>query len=238
MMPITPLFQDYRLRLLGRLGAVSVRLLIGSLHKRIEVLGADQLSADQPCIVATWHETLLVPLRIFAPQRPYTLISQSDDGERIARIAGALGWRIVRGSSSRGAAMAMRSLLIAARQSDCFQIVITVDGPRGPRRRCKEGVVYLASRLGIPLLPLGVSVGRAWRTRSWDRFVVPKPFSRAALVGRELIHVPTDLSSAQIAEQCRRVDEAMREAEQQAMDLVHASDAIGVAREPCLVVDR
>lgn len=218
-MRVADIWHESRFRIVGWLCATLGWLLIRSLRLRIEIGGFDPLPVNQTCIVAFWHETLLLPLFALAPRRPHTLISRSDDGEYIARVAGVLGWRIVRGSSSRGAAMAMRGLLAAARRSDGFQAGITVDGPRGPRRHCKEGAVYLASRLGIPLVPLGVYVDRAWRAKSWDRFVLPKPFTRAAVVAEESLVIPPGLSSDQIALYCRQVEEALELAEQKARSL-------------------
>jgi hypothetical protein len=122
--------------------------------------------------------------------------------------------------------MALRGLMAAARRSECFQAVLTVDGPRGPRRQCKEGAVYLASRLGIPLVPLGIHVDRAWRAKSWDQFVLPRPFSRAAVVAEESIEIPPRISSDQIAGYCRLVEEALERAEQKARSL-----ALGAAHE-------
>jgi lysophospholipid acyltransferase (LPLAT)-like uncharacterized protein len=86
-----------------------------------------------------------------------------------------LGLRVVRGSSTRGGSLALRDMMNVGGRS---HLAVTPDGPRGPRRQVKLGIVYLASRTGLPIVPIGVGYGKAWRARSWDRFALPCPFSR------------------------------------------------------------
>jgi hypothetical protein len=105
-----------------------------------------------------------------------------------------LGWGVVRGSTSRRAVQAMMQLL----REDKRHICITPDGPRGPRRTMAAGAVYLASRLGLPVVCMGYGYDRPWRAKSWDRFAFPRPFSRGRAVFGPPLRVPPDLGKTEI----------------------------------------
>jgi lysophospholipid acyltransferase (LPLAT)-like uncharacterized protein len=155
-------------------------------------------------IYAFWHESFLAPAKIRTPVK--VLISQSADGELIAQVCQHLGLGTIRGSSKRGGAQALLQLL---RDGENTHLAITPDGPRGPRRQVKTGVVLLASLTGLPIVPLGVGFTRAWRFRSWDRFALPRPFSTIAGVLGEPLIVPPDLDNAGVEQQRRRIEDAM-----------------------------
>ena len=153
-------------------------------------------AAAAGCIYCLWHETMLLPAHLFAHLGIHVLISQSRDGEYITRVVEGLGFRAVRGSSTRGAVKAVRELARASTQN---HLAITPDGPRGPRHAFQPGAVFLASRTGLPLVPIGCAFGSAWRASSWDRFVIPKPFSRAACHFGPPLHVPMDCDAPGLA---------------------------------------
>ena len=128
------------------------------------------------------------------------LLSQHRDADILARVAYHLGFDCVRGSTYRGGARAIWEL---SERSQRQHLTITPDGPRGPRRQLAQGPIYLASRLQLPLVVMGFGYDRPWRANSWDRFAVPRPFSRArAVIGPPLM-LPPDLNRAGL-EQCRR----------------------------------
>ena len=107
------------------------------------------------------------------------LISEHRDGELIARIAESLGFRAVRGSSTRGAS---RALVALARELEGgHDIAITPDGPRGPARSFAPGALIAAQRAAAPVIAVGVSAATAWRLGTWDRFRIPRPFSRVSI---------------------------------------------------------
>src|SRR5690606_3081217 len=106
----------------------------------------------------------------------HTLTSYSYDGELAARAIEPFGIHAVRGSSSRGGREALEQLEAALRIG--VTIGITLDGPRGPRRVSKPGVAILSGRTGVPVIPLSLGSPSGWRMRSWDRMLIPKPFSR------------------------------------------------------------
>lgn len=123
-----------------------------------------------------WHETLLPLLWHHRDAGAVIVVSHARDGQYLSDFAESIGYRLVRGSSSRGA---VGALLAAASELERGAIVaLTPDGPRGPRREMKPGVLAAAQRAGVPVLPVYAEVKRAWRLDSWDRFCIPKPFAR------------------------------------------------------------
>lgn len=158
----------------------------------------------QAFIYAFWHESLLAPAKMRTKVR--VMISQSADGELIAQVCRHLGLGTVRGSPKRGGAQAILELL---RDGERSHWAITPDGPNGPRRQLKSGIVLLASRAGLPIVPVGVGFTRAWRAGSWDRFAIPRPFSTVVGVLGEPLIVPSDLDAEGIEGHRRRVEEAL-----------------------------
>jgi len=137
------------------------------------------LAGDQPVILAFWHGRLLmIPIAYLRAgrRRVNVLISEHGDGELISRTIAHFGFGSVRGSSRRGALRAMRDLIRKVREGADF--AFTPDGPRGPAFRVQSGVVDLAQRTGYPILPVTFSVRGGKEFASWDRFLLPRPFSR------------------------------------------------------------
>jgi lysophospholipid acyltransferase (LPLAT)-like uncharacterized protein len=137
-----------------------------------------------------WHEYILLPLYVRGHCNLAMLLSRHRDADILSRMAYHLGFEFVRGSSRRGGVVAIRQLL---RKSGRLHLAITPDGPRGPRRQLAPGAVYLASRLGLPLIVMGFGYDRPWRMASWDRFALPRPYSRVRAVISPKIYVPPDL---------------------------------------------
>lgn len=143
----------------------------------------------QRYIYAFWHEYMFMMCRYARPD-VHVLISRHADGELIAQICQHLGFNVVRGSSSRGGAEALWKM---CRITERDHVAITPDGPRGPRRQVQPGLIYLASRTGLPIMPVGIAYARCWRLGSWDRFAVPYPGSMCYGVTGEPFHVPADV---------------------------------------------
>jgi lysophospholipid acyltransferase (LPLAT)-like uncharacterized protein len=134
---------------------------------------------DEHCVFVFWHENLAVLLPQW-PRCPVTLlVSQHRDAQWLNHAANFMGFNVVLGSSTRGGSQAIRRL---KQLRDTTSFAITPDGPRGPRRAMATGPLFLASRLQMPLVPVGVGYDRPYRLRTWDRFAVPRPFSRARIV--------------------------------------------------------
>lgn len=155
---------------------------------RITIIGQDNVEKiwkqNKRVIYAFWHGRLLALTYTQRRQRIGILISQHRDGEFITRIVQRFGMAPVRGSSSKGGARGVLEMVKVGQNSD---LAITPDGPRGPRYKVQPGAAYLASRAGIPLIPMASSAQTAWVLKSWDRFMIPKPFARVAvLIGQPL----------------------------------------------------
>lgn len=165
-----------------------IRVLYRSMS--IEMLGEERITAiwkkGEYFISPFWHEQLLLMIKCYRGPGVKILISASKDGELIARTMELFGHGTIRGSSSRGGAAALRSLVQAGKEP--FDLGITPDGPRGPRRQIKEGVVHLARLTGRGVVPLAFVCSRGHRFSSWDRFLLPSPFSRGVYSFGEPIH--------------------------------------------------
>ena len=140
------------------------------------------LDSGGQVILAFWHGRLLMVTQVYPRKGLTALISLSKDGELIARTMGRLGVRSVRGSTSRGSLGGVKGLLKAAREGR--DLVITPDGPRGPGMKAQAGIIQIASRTGLPIIPLSFSVDRKKVFKSWDSFHLPYPFARGVFVPR------------------------------------------------------
>jgi lysophospholipid acyltransferase (LPLAT)-like uncharacterized protein len=136
-------------------------------------------AARQPVVFTLWHGQMLPLVWCHRGQGVSILISEHRDGEIIARIASALGFRTVRGSTYRGADRALAGLVRELR--DGHDVAVTPDGPRGPAGHFAPGALIAAQRAGAPIVSVGVGVSRAWRMKSWDGFMIPKPFARVTV---------------------------------------------------------
>lgn len=133
----------------------------------------------QPVIYTFWHGTMLPLLWQHRKEHVAILISEHGDGEIIARIAHSLGYHSVRGSSSRGGE---RALLGTVRELESGRdVAFTPDGPRGPLESFAPGALIVSQRTGAPIVLITVDAANAWRLKSWDRFLIPKPFSRVTI---------------------------------------------------------
>jgi hypothetical protein len=161
-----------------RLGVPLVRLLGATWRIRLRntTSGIDRLRWERrPIVFALWHGDMLPLLYRHRNEGVSILISEHRDGELIARIAESLGFRTVRGSTTRGANRALVGL--ARELGDGHDVAVTPDGPRGPARSFAPGALIAAQRARAPVIAVGVVARSAWRLRSWDGFVIPKPFS-------------------------------------------------------------
>src|SRR5947209_464332 len=170
-----------------------------------------------------WHRSVIPSGYRFRHQQVAIMISRSFDGEYIARIVAKLGYRPVRGSSSRGAVgalMGMRRELEEGRTA-----AFTIDGPRGPLYVAKQGPVLLARKSGKTISCFYIAVERAWILNSWDRMIIPKPFSRACAYFSSPMNVPADASEEQMATLHQQMQETLErcrmKAEEQFGDSAH-----------------
>jgi lysophospholipid acyltransferase (LPLAT)-like uncharacterized protein len=192
-------------RLIAALAPTTVAVLFRTLGAscRYRVARPERLEAllaGGPVVLALWHDQAFVGAR-FLHRRlhdaglPLAVIaSQSGDGELVARIAAPLGVTVVRGSTSRGGRGAILALYRSLVKRRCSPLVAP-DGPRGPRHVAQPGAVLLAQFARAPLVPLAFAAERGWRLRSWDRMVVPAPWTRVAVAIGEPRRVPRELDA-------------------------------------------
>ncbi|MEY2499599.1 MAG: hypothetical protein QOD12_3155 [Verrucomicrobiota bacterium] len=172
---------SWRARVLIALGFGLYRLWARTLRLRVEdPHDVVDFVRNQPVIFAIWHNRLLMLPRVFDPCFPtrqsFGLISASRDGDLVSVLIERSGYGTIRGSSSRKGASALRQLVdtLAAGSN----VLLTPDGPRGPVYEASQGLVFLAQKTGAPVVPIHMEYSSCWRLKSWDRFIVPRPFAR------------------------------------------------------------
>lgn len=189
---------------------------------RTRVIGMEQSKDFPGACFAHWHGDEMALLALGGRIGVTILVSHSRDGETMARAAHSLGYRVVRGSSSRrGAVGGLLALIKAARAGD--HVVLAVDGPRGPRGVCKPGIVRLAQKAGVPLLPAGVAVSRRYLFRkSWSQVYLPLPFARQVILIGDPVRFPEEAKGEELEGHCRRVVEALCRARDRAEEALAA----------------
>ncbi|MFP4016405.1 MAG: lysophospholipid acyltransferase family protein [Halanaerobiales bacterium] len=187
---------------------------------RISVYGREKLNyleQKTPVVYALWHGKLWLASYFFKDDDCIVLASQSRDGEYISRVLEKLGFRLVRGSSSRGGGRALLKLIRKLRKGN--SAIITPDGPRGPRCKAKPGAVYLQEKSDAAIIPIGIAIKNKKILGSWDRLVLPYPGSRAVIFYGDPLYLPEDIS---IEERSELLENAINETQQDAEELLFA----------------
>jgi lysophospholipid acyltransferase (LPLAT)-like uncharacterized protein len=194
-------------------GALVLRALFATLRLRIhDPHGFLENPPAGPVIYAFWHNRILAITAAFLRCYPrgrrgvLVLTSASKDGMWLGQLAAHLGMGSVRGSSSRRGATAMRELLERVAQG--FDIAITPDGPRGPRYELGSGLVYLAQKAAMPVLPCHARFHGVLRLKTWDRFAIPLPFARLEVTVGPPLHVPPD--AADFEAERKKIESVLR----------------------------
>lgn len=199
------------IRLLARLIAAACRALFATTRVEIQAarpgISPYEDSGDQKYLYCIWHDSILGPIFGGRCVDMAALVSRHGDGSYVADALECVDITPIRGSSSRGGAAALREMLDAARNKD---IAIATDGPRGPRREVKLGIIYLASQTGRPIVPTAFSARRGWRVRGrWTDLLIPMPFTKVWLLGGKPIHVPARLTRDELTSYRDQVQQAM-----------------------------
>lgn len=186
----------------------AVTMLCYSLHisakneKAIEEL----VNQNKRFVIAFWHGTMLYPWYYFKGQKILGITSKSKDGDLLAKTLKNWKYTVVRGSSSKGGDIALGIMVDFAKNEG--SVAITPDGPKGPKEKFKAGAVVVAKKSGIPLVLMGVAYDKKVKLKSWDRFEVPKPFSRVSVIFSEPIEVSPNLSydeTSKVIENCETI---------------------------------
>jgi lysophospholipid acyltransferase (LPLAT)-like uncharacterized protein len=202
--------------LVSRLGALII-LLLGT-SWRLKWIGQEHVrtvwAKGQNVIYAFWHGRLLSLCYSHRRQKIHVMVSEHRDGEMIAQTIRLLGFIPVRGSTTRGGREALFRIVEGA--SAGFDTGITPDGPKGPAERVQPGVITLAQRTGMPILPLACGASFKKVLSSWDSFLIPLPFSRVAILTGPPIYVPRRLADKDVERKIEEVERAITSITRQA----------------------
>src|SRR3954470_3095086 len=208
-------FQRFQTNLIGALGAPAIDALCRTITWKVEGdhYFDEVVRSGRVPIVAVWHGRILPIIWHFRGRGGGVMASENFDWQWIARIIERLGNRTVAGSTSRGGA---RALIAMKREIEKGSpAAFALDGPRGPARVAQPGAVWLAGATGSPLLPVHAEASCSWTTNSWDRTMVPKPFSTVALV----IGEPLRMSDTSDREN-QRLEDALKQNETRARQML------------------
>jgi len=199
--------------------------LLGSTYRVQPIVGAEHIepfiTEGRICAPCYWHQhhvlgSTLIRSWVNRGFKACFLVSASVDGEVPERIARAWGAEVIRGSANQSGALALRDMQRMMKNG--YSIVTTADGPRGPQHEFKMGAILMARIAGVPIVPVACAVESAWYLNRWDRFMVPKPFSRVVLAIGAPIEIPGKLALDKLEPQRELVQQAvmslMRESEE------------------------
>jgi len=166
-------------------------------------------AAGKRFIAAFWHGRMFMAAYHFRHRGIVVMISRNRDGEYISRVIQRLGNGVARGSSTRGSRGAVVEMIRALQGNR--DVAVTLDGPLGPRYVAKPGAAYMAWKTGNPVMPFNISVEKKWVLRSWDHFIIPKPFSRALVRIGAPIYVSTDATEEELGQVEQRIQDSLDE---------------------------
>ncbi|MBN8690589.1 MAG: lysophospholipid acyltransferase family protein [Armatimonadetes bacterium] len=193
-------FRAWKRSLFPKLGGLAFALVsaIGKTLK-VQTVGWEKLSPDtKPYLFAGWHGRSFVATRFFRDRGFYAIISNSRDGEMQNKIFQKFGFKTIRGSTGREGVKAAIEAIRVLKEGG--SLTMTPDGPRGPSGVVQPGIMMMAQKSGAEIIPTGVSAAKCWYAKSWDRYLVPKPFSKAVMIFAEPITVPKDATPEQVEE--------------------------------------
>ncbi len=197
--------------LVGVLGKILVDAWFATV--RVESEGYERVRSimdSRRFIFAFWHSRILLISYLYQGWGGAILVSASRDGEYMARVLGRQGHCPVRGSTSKGGLRALAAQIRLLQTPPVRPGVVVPDGPQGPRFEAQPGVVILAQKTGYPVVPVTYSARRMKIFSSWDRFILPLPFTACRIVYGEPVHVPPDADGAVLQECRRRVEKELR----------------------------
>ena len=193
--------QSIKYFLVGVLGSIVIRFLFSTMSIKEIPDGYSQNLERQGkrAIYAFWHAHMLLPAYVGRQRNVKVLISQHRDGEYIAQIVQKLGYSVARGSTTRGGAKALLKMIKKIKE-ESISLAITPDGPKGPRFIAQSGAILLGQKTQYPIIPVMIYLAKYWELPSWDRFCIPKPFSKARIFYGNPIMVPPKLEKSDVEE--------------------------------------
>ena len=223
----------------GRFCAATVRgiMATSNVREHVEDSNWNPSTAERSknFLVALWHENLLLGgWAIGRVPHIRTLASSSHDGEIAAGVASGFGFTVLRGSSSQGGVRALRQIVQFGRTLAIFRMLLTPDGPRGPRRTMKDGAAYVASRCQLPIICLGVACDDSWRLKSWDQLQIPKPFKTVQFYFTAPIRAVPALGRDGLTEFTKHVESEMSRAQKLAESMLGPRSDRGAGSQPSM----
>jgi lysophospholipid acyltransferase (LPLAT)-like uncharacterized protein len=189
---------------------------------RVTIVGTENLESaladHRGHFMALWHGRMVIGVCHHSERNWYALVSASQDGDILGGFLERLGYRLVRGSSRRGGAKAVREMLGVLDEGAV--VIITPDGPRGPLHAMNPGLTWLARASGFPIVPIGFACRRAWHAPSWDRFTLPLPWTRVVMVYERPIEIPREGGEGELAAASEAVRESLLRAERRGFELL------------------
>ena len=186
------------------------------------ILAAASAVASGSYAQVLWHENILATLAVMFGTRMAPLASHSKDGAIVTMVMESMGYRTIRGSSSKGGPEARDELVEITGEG--YLPTLTPDGPRGPRRKLKSGIIDSARRSGVSIIPFAPVADRSWVLhKSWDHFQIPKPFATIHVVFGAPVHVPTDTSGSAFGAKRAQLQSALDAAQAQSEALAGRS---------------
>jgi len=199
------------IRLVPPICALLIKGIMGSCRV-VEIRGesrAKEAMKKSPggVLYVTWHQRMSYNFYLFGFKNINMLISESRDGEYAARIAHRMGFKSIRGSSTRGGTKALKELIKRLRNGESAGIL--ADGPQGPPRVSKMGPIIIAKAAGIPILPVLWGAERCWILNSWDRYMIPKPFTKIVICYQDPIWIPKHIKREQMEIYRKRLEDVL-----------------------------
>ena len=190
-----------------------VRLILATV--KIQLIGWDKVEAlTTGSILSGWHGRIVLATKVFRGRGVYALISHSRDGEMQNKIFRLFGFKTIRGSTGRGGIKALRECINVLKSGE--MMAFTPDGPRGPSGVVQNGMLVMAKKSGAAMIPVGVSANRRWLFRSWDRYMIPKPFSAGVMIFGEPMYLDENASDEQVELVRQQFEKEMHRLERQA----------------------
>jgi lysophospholipid acyltransferase (LPLAT)-like uncharacterized protein len=193
--------------LIGRVGGPALTVLLNTIRSEL-ILGqnveAEFMLPRKPAIYLLWHGRLLPCAYHYRKQGLATLISRNRDGDYISEVVEGWGYRVIRGSSSRGGAAALRQIVQVLEGGT--PVALTPDGPRGPMRQMKGGPLHAARMAGVPVIPASAGAVRAAYFGRWDRFLVPAPFTWVPVALDAPVEIPRNAGDDRIERYRRHIE--------------------------------
>ncbi len=222
----------FLLKLGGWVVYLTTRLWMSTLRYRgyLPDTSLDAVVADpdpqhpQRRIYLFWHEYILFPFYLRGHCHLTMLLSQHDDATMLFHAARLMGFGVVRGSSKRGASKALLEMMDVSKQKE--HLTLTPDGPRGPRRTMAPGAIFLASQLQMPIILMGFGYNRPYRFGSWDKFALPRLFSRGRVIVSEEIFIPPHLTKEEIEQWRQKLEQQLNEQTERAEQWANSGGSI------------